>query len=156
MWHRDWFNEQVLLLAKPSHFTHWPKKNFYNGVNGHVSLCNANSKKPPMEIREIIGIDIVQVVLTNARVVFGDHPHFLQAQKRQFWSTFSTRFGICGWLVAHCVCVCVLRPRRFRLLKYRRRMARWVWVLSRHSRRRLPTLSRSSANYAVLLSIIAF
>ena len=54
---------------------------------------------PPMEIVQIIGIYVVQWVLTNARLEFWETPIFTGDQKTQFSVKFSTTYRISGLLL---------------------------------------------------------
>ena len=73
---------------------HGPKnENFTVAPMGIFYFVMLTQKNPPMKIGEINGIYVAQVVLTNGRLGFGRTlPNFCRG--RQFWATFSTRFGI--------------------------------------------------------------
>jgi len=83
------------------------KTKFYNGANGHILLCNANSQNPAKGDRGIIGIYIAQLVLTNTRVVLGIIPNFIQGGMSILVNIFD---HVWNWRLTCCllcVCVCV-------------------------------------------------
>jgi len=56
-------------------------------------------RNPPMEIREIVGIYVAQVILTNARLGFWGTLHsFLQVAKTAILGKILTRFSNGGLL----------------------------------------------------------
>ena len=90
----------TLLFAGPSLFFQGPKNEIFTiAPLGTFFFVNANFQKPAGRDWENYWgyMSYWWFSLTHV-LVFGDAPQFLQGQKRQFWATFSTRFGIGGFL----------------------------------------------------------